>query len=139
MLSNTEAFLKRYAQAFEQNDAALAASYCLLPTVIMSDESKIVFDKFDDLTCTFQRLIDILNNAGVVKLLPQISQTIRLSATLMFINMRWQFYDKNNDLCFTCAASYTLQKKDNDDLKIIVTVIDDNENALEKLFQKDHK
>jgi len=139
MSGNTEAFLKRYAQAFEQNDATLAASFCLLPTVIMSDENKIVFDKRADLTLTFQRLIDNFNRAGVVKHLPQISQTIRLSATLMFINMRWHYYDKNNELCFACAASYTLQKKDNEDLKIIVTVMDDKQKTLEKSFQQDDK
>jgi len=89
MSSNTGAFLKRYAQAFEQNDATLAASFCLIPTLIMSDENKIVFDKRADLIFTFQRLIDNFNRAGVVKHLAQISRSMRLSATLMFINMRW--------------------------------------------------
>ena len=59
---------------------------------------------------------------------------MRLSDTLFFSKMRWQFYDEQEQYCFGCATSYTLQKMPDEQLKIIVTVIDDDENRLADIF-----
>ena len=59
---------------------------------------------------------------------------MRLSDTLFFSKMCWQFYDEQEQYCFGCATSYTLQKMPDEQLKIIVTVIDDDENRLADIF-----
>jgi hypothetical protein len=131
----SEQFLQNYAKAFEQNDPALAASFCLLPTLVVSDDRRAVFEDRADLIASFQGLIDILDTANVVKHEPEIKKFIRLSPSIIFINMRWQFYDENAICCLTCSASYTLQKLPGGELKIIIAVLDDDK-SIQKLFRK---
>ena len=50
--------------------------------------------------------------------------------------MRWKFYYENRQLSFGCATSYTLQKMPNNQFKIIVVVMDDDENKLAEIFYR---
>jgi hypothetical protein len=72
--------------------------------------------------------------AGIKTFVPSLQQTMRLSDTLFFSKMRWKFYNAQQQLCFGCATSYTLQKMPDNQLKIIVAVIDDDENILADIF-----
>lgn len=133
---DVENFLDVYAKALNTFDVKKVASFYLPPTIIMNDEGKKVMTCEEELQQSFSRMFAKFNQAGIKKFVPKLQQTMRLSDTLFFSKMRWQFYDEQELLCFSCATSYTLQKMPDGQLKIIVTVIDDDESKLAEIFTR---
>ncbi|WP_339723607.1 hypothetical protein [uncultured Paraglaciecola sp.] len=133
---NSESFLEIYSKALNSFDAKKIASFCLPPTIIMTDNSKKVMVSEEELEVGISRMITKFKLAGIHSFVPKLQQTMRLSDSLFFSKMRWQFYDASQQLCFSCATSYTLQKMPDKHLKIIVAVIDDDENKLAEVLAR---
>ncbi|MFQ3190012.1 MAG: hypothetical protein ACI936_001140 [Paraglaciecola sp.] len=134
MLIDSKDFLDIYAKALNTFDSKKVASFCIPPTIIMNDKSKRVITNEEELEHTLSQMFANFNQAGIRKFVPKLQQTMRLSDSLFFSKMRWQFLDEKDQLCFSCATSYTLQKMPDKQLKIIVAVIDDDENKLTDIF-----
>jgi hypothetical protein len=133
---DSESFLDAYAKVLNTFDTKKIANFCLPPTIIMNDNSKKVMANEEELEKAVSRMITQFIKVGVKTFVPKLQQTMRLSDTLYFSKMRWQFFDQNDELCFGCATSYTLQKMPDNQFKIIVAVIDDDENKLTDLFSR---
>jgi hypothetical protein len=131
---DSEYFLDIYAKALNTFDPKKVAKFCLTPTIIMSDKSKKVITSEVELEHAISQMFANFKQAGIKTFMPKLQQTMRLSDSLFFSKMRWQFYDEQEQLCFGCSMSYTLQKMPDKQLKIIVAVIDDDENKLETIF-----
>ena len=131
---DSEYFLGNYAKALNSFDPRKVASFCLPPTIIMNDKGKRVINTEDELEKVICRMLAKFNQAGIKTFVPKLQQTMRLSDTLFFSKMRWQFYDQQEQFCFGLATSYTLQKMPDKQLKIIVAVIDDDEAKLADVF-----
>ncbi|MBL4630901.1 MAG: hypothetical protein JKY14_06995 [Paraglaciecola sp.] len=127
-------FFNLYAQALNTFNSQEVASFCLAPTVVMSDLTKKVMVSKDEVEQTFSRILKKLDQAGIKTFEPKLQQTMRLSGTLFFSKMRWYLYDQQQQLSFSFAASYTLQKMPDEQFKIIVLIIDDDENKLADIF-----
>jgi hypothetical protein len=134
MQIDSEYFLDNYAKALNTFDPQKVASFCLPPTIIMNDKIKKVMTSEKEIEQDVVRMFAKFKRIGVTKFVPKLQQTMRLSDTLLFSKMRWHFYDAQEKLCFSCATSYTLQKMPDNQLKIIVAVIDDDENQLAENF-----
>jgi hypothetical protein len=132
---DSERFLDIYAKALNTFDPKKIASYCLPPTITMNDSIKKVMANEDELEQAISYMMTKFSHAGVKTFVPRLQQTMRLSDTLFFSKIRWQFYDAKEQLCFGCSTSYTLQKMPDKQLKIIVAVIDDDENKLTEIFK----
>ncbi|PKH00548.1 hypothetical protein [Paraglaciecola sp. MB-3u-78] len=128
-----EYFLDIYAKALNTFDPKKVASFCLTPTIIMSDKSKKVITSELELEHAISQMFANFKQSGIKTFTPKLQQTMRLSDSLFFSKMRWQFFNEQDQLCFGCATSYTLQKMPDKQLKIIVAVIDDDENKLETI------
>jgi hypothetical protein len=133
---NLETFLDDYAKALNTFDTKNIGHFFLSPTIIMNDKSKKVMNSEEELEQASSQMFAKLSQAGMKKFVPKLQQTVRLSDTLFFSKMRWQFYDDKDQLCFGCTTSYTLQKMPDKQLKIIVAVIDDDENKLADIFTR---
>jgi hypothetical protein len=131
---DSESFLEMFAKALNTFDPKVVTSFHLPPTIIMNDKSKKVLVSEEELDKAFSRMFAKFTQAGIKTFVPKLQQTMRLSDSLFFSKMRWQLFDENDQLCFGCATSYTLQKMPDKQLKIIVSVIDDDENKLAKIF-----
>jgi hypothetical protein len=131
---DSEQFLEVYAKALNTFEPKKIASFCLPPTVIMDDYGKKVMNSELELQAAFEGMFDKLKQAGISKFVPELHQTMRLSDTLFFSKMRWQFFNQQDQLQFSCATSYTLQRMPDKQLKIIVAVIDDDEHQLATIF-----
>ena len=131
---DSEYFLDMYAKALNTFDPKNIASFCLPPTIVMNDKGKKVINSEEELEQAFSRMFVKFSQAGIKTFVPKLQQTMRLSDTLFFSKMRWQFFDEQGQLCFGCSTSYTLQKMPDKQLKIIVAVIDDDENKLADVF-----
>ena len=117
-----------FAGTFLQDNPALAANYCVVPNIIIGEQNKRVLNSKKELENFF------LAMQGVTDYLPIINQTLRLSDSLYFTNIRWRLMDCHNEVIITWAASYTLQKTEDGQLKIIVTVVDDDHQQLKTLL-----
>jgi hypothetical protein len=134
---NLETFLDDYAKALNTFDTKNIGNFFLSPTIIMNDKSKKIMNSDEELEQASSRMFAKLSQVGIKKFVPKLQQTVRLSDTLFFSKMRWQFYDDKDQLCFGCTTSYNLQKMPDKQLKIIVAVIDDDdENKLADIFTR---
>jgi hypothetical protein len=133
---NLETFLDDYAKALNIFDPKNIGNFFLSPTIIMNDKSKKVMNSEEELEQASSRMFAKLSQVGIKKFVPKLQQTVRLADTLFFSKMRWQFYDDKDQLCFGCTTSYNLQKMPDKQLKIIVAVIDDDENKLANIFTR---
>ncbi|MBU3003402.1 hypothetical protein [Paraglaciecola arctica] len=133
---DSEYFLELYANALNSFDSKKIASFCLPPTIVMTDDSKKVLACVEELENAVSRTIAKFEVAGIKSFVPKLQQTMRLSDSLFFSKMRWQFFDTNEQLRFSCATSYTLQKMPDKQLKIIVAVIDDDEKKLAEVLAR---
>lgn len=136
MATSSDEFFKEYANCFAVNDAQQASNFYFLPTVIMNDTEKSVFSQKAELVQRISNLMDSLTQVGVVHYIAEVCQTMRLSDNILFSNVKWRFHDAQDKKVFGCFTSYTLQKQDNGELRIIVSVIDDEEKELAKLLQR---
>ncbi len=134
MQANTQTFFDTYSKAYETGVAHSIAVLYFVPAVIMSEEKKNVFTKVDDIAGHVQGLMDQLHTIGVAKMSPDVCQTMRLSENILFSNVNWSFFDEHGQHIFSCFVSYTLQIVD-EQLKIIVSVIDDEEREIAKLLE----
>lgn len=133
MPQNTQAFFDKYAKAYRAYDANAVAELYFIPAVIMSDDNKDVFSSTQDVVMYVERLMVRLRKIGAVDFVPHVCQTMRLSDNILFSNVKWSFYAEGKKPLFSCYVSYTLQFVEND-LKVIVTVMDDEERELAKLL-----
>ncbi|KXI28662.1 hypothetical protein [Paraglaciecola hydrolytica] len=131
---DVQQFLTNFAETFNNNKPELAATFCLLPSIIIGDHNKTVLNSQKALQAIFSRFIRRLHAKGIVNFVPEVNQTMRLSDSLLFTNIRWQLFDKEGQLQVNGSSSYTMQLMPDQQLKIIITVIDDEEKQLEKMF-----
>ena len=108
---NLETFLDDYAKALNTFDTKNIGNFFLSPTIIMNDKSKKVMYSDEELEQASSRMFAKLSQVSIKKFMPKLQQTVRLS--------------------------YNLQKMPDKQLKIIVAVIDDDdENKLADIFTR---
>lgn len=130
MASQSEQFFINYAHSIAANDPNSMAEHHLLPTVFVTDNIKQVCNQLSAVEKINQRLLDGLNSKEVSISVPQINQAMRLSDSILFCTVKWQFLNQNEETCFSATCSYTLQSDKNGQLKIIVSVLDDDDKIL---------
>ena len=131
---DSEFFLDNYAKAFNSFDPKIIASFYFPATIIMNDKRKKVMTCEGELERTLSQMLAKFTQVVIKRFVLKLQQTMRLSDTLFFSKMRWEFYTEQQQLCFGCATSYTLQKMPDNQLKMIVAVIDDALNKLADIF-----
>ena len=122
---DSECFLDTDAKALNTFAPKKVTSFCLRPTNIMRDISKKIITSEVELEHVISQMFTNFKQVCIKTFMPKLQQTMGLSDSLFFSKMRWQFIDDHDQLCFGCATSYTLQSKPDKQLKIIVAVIDD--------------
>ncbi|MEP7706301.1 hypothetical protein [Paraglaciecola sp. 25GB23A] len=127
-------FLMDFAGTFLQDKPALAANYCVVPNIIIGEQNKRVLNSKKELENFFMGFSEVLAMQGITSFLPIINQILRLSDSLYFTNIRWRLMDCHNEVIITWAASYTLQKTEDGQLMIIVTVVDDDHQQLKTML-----
>ncbi|WP_240919966.1 hypothetical protein [Paraglaciecola sp. 20A4] len=132
-------FLMDYAHALDRHDVERLINFCLLPTVVINDHDKYVFMQGDELAKSCHVMLKRLRAANIVRHLPNLTQAIRLSDTLHFLKMRWQLLDADDQVVSVCATSYTLQEVADGSLKIIVAVVDDDQESIFQFFSSNHE
>ena len=130
MASQTEDFFEQYAATLALHDADALSKHHLLPCVFMLDDDKRIIHEQDEMVTINQNYIEALEALHVVKHKALVNQAIRLSDKILFANVRWQFKDKDDKTVYSGQCSYTLQQVEDNELKIIVEVIDDEDRIL---------
>lgn len=130
MASQSETFFEDYAMALNSDNANILSEFHLLPTIFMTDQKKKVCNDHDELMKYNTRLIENLEQAGVAKHIPLVNQAMRLSESVLFCNVRWRCFDRDDNVMFSSNCSYTLQQASEDVFKIIVVVLDGEESRI---------
>lgn len=129
----SQEFFDDHAKGYYDNSAMSVAEHFFVPSVIMSNETKNVFTSIDAVAKQIQEFMNKLVSLGVEHFEPEVCQTMKLSENILFSNVKWVYKDDAGQEVLHCFVSYTLQSE-NDSLKIIVSVIDDQQRELAKLL-----
>lgn len=135
MASQSEAFFVDYAKALDAGDVDALTNMHFMPSVFVSDETKHICALPEDIQDYNGRLVGALKRAGVVRHEPQVNQAMRLSDSIMFVTVKWRMKDDADATCFECYCSYTIQTQD-DKLKIVVAVLDDENQKITQLLKQ---
>lgn len=129
----SQKFFDDYAEGYYNNSSTAVAEHFFVPSVIMSNETKNVFTSIEAVAKQIQEFMNKLVSLGVAQFEPEVCQTMKLSENILFSNVKWVYKDETGQEILHCFVSYTLQSE-NDSLKIIVSVIDDQQRELAKLL-----
>ena len=129
----SQEFFDDYAKGYYNNSPQSVAEHFFVPSVIMSNETKNVFTSTDAVAKQIQEFMNKLVSLGGAQFKPEVCQTMKLSENILFSNVKWVYKDETGLEILHCFVSYTLQSE-NDSLKIIVSVIDDQQRELAKLL-----
>lgn len=133
MAIRSQDFFDQYAAAYQSYDADAVADMYFLPAVLMSDDAKSVYTSHDAIVVVIEELMQKFQALGVMEFEAEVCQAMKLSENIMFCNVKWNFRNITNEVVFSCFVSYTMQS-DNEQLKIIVSVTDDEERELDRLL-----
>jgi hypothetical protein len=59
-----------------------------------------------------------------------------MSEDVIFVQVKWQAMDENYSRLFGCHVSYTMKVDPQGSLKIMISVLDDEEKALSQLLDE---
>lgn len=132
----TGQFFDDYALTMDAGDVDAMSAFCGKPTVFVSDKTKQICHNHEE-TCKINKLLlKSLQAGGVIKHTPRLVQSMSLSNNIQFCSVKWSFFDINEQVLFISNCSYTLQTSADNQMKIIVTVLDDDEKVISKLMAK---
>ncbi|GAA0856720.1 hypothetical protein [Aliiglaciecola litoralis] len=136
MSDRMELFFSKYATALDNGDAEALSDLSVRPMIFVSDETKRICHSHKEVVEVNSNLIAGLGGGGVVKHQPTVTQSMRLSDTVLFVSVRWEFFDTNDAKLFSCICSYTLQIENDDSVKVLVLVVDDEQKIITELMKQ---
>lgn len=136
MADRIEQFFTHYAQAVDDGAVQSMSECSVKPMIFVSDDVKNVCHTQQDIEKVNSLLLKGLDKGGVVKHVPKVTQSMRLSDAVLFVAVRWHFVDASDTTIFSCFCSYTLQVEASNELKILVVVLDDEQKTISKLMQQ---
>lgn len=135
MKQSSQEFFDIYMKAYDQFSAEDVAELYYVPSIIMSEDQKNVMITKEQVIESIQSLMDNLKKIGVVSHKFEILQSMRLSESILFTNVKWLLLNDNNEQLFTCHVSYTLQRSKSGELLVVASVLDDEESQILKLME----
>lgn len=138
--SKDEAALEQFFSAFSEaiNKAALEelAVFYHVPCVFVSNDEKSVCSSTDQIIKRVGVLLDVCQKVDAIKHSATIVHSMSLSDRVLFAKVDWQIRNSQDELCLTCATSYTLERGGAHGFDIIVSVIAEEEQALGDMCSK---
>ncbi len=132
-----EQALERFFLALSQamSDVALGEllAFYHVPCVFVSKEEKAVCSSAEQVTSRLTRLFEPCQKANAIKHNASVVHAMTLSNTILFATVDWQICNDKNDVKFCCSTSYTLERGGEFGFDIIVSVIDEEERALDNM------
>lgn len=136
MVDTIEQFFVQYSAAMDKADVRKLTSFSLKPMVFVTDDSKRICHSQQDIDAVNGLLISGLKKGGVVKHTPKVIQSMRLSDSVRFVKVRWIFSDTDEQTLFSCYCSYTMQVVNGEHLKILISVLDDENQVITNLMKQ---
>ncbi|MDF2179330.1 hypothetical protein P2G88_13815 [Aliiglaciecola sp. CAU 1673] len=129
-------FFEQYATAYSKGDVAAICAKYHVPVVIISDKSKQVYSSTERLQEHIQGWIDRLKTAGIEQFEVDVRQVMPLSENIYFTSVKWHCSDRSGQELMDCFCSYTVQRTELGDLSLLVCVLDDEEQKLDALINR---
>lgn len=131
-----EKFFYAFSQTMNQMSMESLKVFYHVPCVFVSSDDKAVCSnaaqiekRLSELFHGFQPTVPVKHEATIV-------HGMSLSDSVLFAKVDWRMLNENNDSSFRCSTSYTLERGGEHGFDIIVSVIDEEEKALDDLFSQ---
>lgn len=136
MADRIEQFFTHYAKTMDDGAVDMMSECSVKPMIFVSDDVKNICHTQKDIEDVNGLLLKGLDQGGVVKHIPKVTQSMRLSDSVLFVTVRWNFIDATNTTKLSCFCSYTIQVEQTDELKILVVVLDDEQKVITNLMKE---
>ncbi|GAC13952.1 hypothetical protein [Aliiglaciecola lipolytica] len=135
-MDRIEQFFKGYATTLDQGLLVQLSDFSGKSLVFVTDDTKQICHSDAEIINVHETILKALQAGSVTKHVPKIIQSMRLSESVLFVKVRWDLYDQNEKLLFSCYCSYTLQTDEETLFKILVIVLDDEQKQLSELIKQ---
>ncbi|MFA3790821.1 hypothetical protein AB6T38_06865 [Aliiglaciecola sp. SL4] len=135
-MEKIEKFFDDYSESLNQGLIDEMAKFSGKTLVVVTDENKIICHSQKDINEINSDMINSLKARGVVKYIPNVVQSMRLSESVIFVKVRWTLCDQNGKDVFSCYCSYTLQIDDLNSFKIIIIVVGDEDKQFNQMMKR---
>ncbi|TDF38455.1 hypothetical protein EYS14_12325 [Alteromonadaceae bacterium M269] len=132
-MTDTQQFFAAFAEAYNEKDAELIAANYRQPCVMMSDDKKDVYSTEAEITYYAEQLLQRFAEVGAVGHAASVMHCLRMSESVLFTQVRWEASDAEGTRLFGCCVSYTIQVDAEGGLKIMMSLLDEEDKALSEL------
>ncbi|MDX3773732.1 DUF4440 domain-containing protein [Chromatiaceae bacterium AAb-1] len=124
---DVDSFFQQYAAAYSSYDSTVLTELFSLPCLLLADEHKSLLTDEDLLARHIEHQFAQYRKLNVVRVSFRVQNQVRLADNMAFVSLYWRFLDAQEQILFTCHASYTLQMKDQQ--WYLVAIVTDDESA----------
>ncbi|MEP4891764.1 MAG: hypothetical protein ABJV04_17205 [Aliiglaciecola sp.] len=135
-MEKIEKFFDDYSESLNLGLIDEMAKFSGKTLVVVTDENKIICHSQKDINAINSDMLNSLKAGGIVKYIPKVVQSMRLSESVIFVKVRWTLCDQNGKDVFNCYCSYTLQIDDLNLFKIIIIVVDDEDKQFNQMMKR---
>ncbi|MDM7860011.1 hypothetical protein QTP81_05305 [Alteromonas sp. ASW11-36] len=128
-----ERFFFALSQAMSDVSLGELLAFYHVPCVFVSNDEKTVCSNPEQITSRLTRLFEPCQKANAIQHNATVVHAMTLSDSILFAKVDWQICNDKNDVEFSCSTSYTLERGGEFGFDIIVSVIDEEERALDDM------
>ncbi|WP_100642005.1 hypothetical protein [Alteromonas facilis] len=126
-------FFKALSGAMSEVSLSELLAFYHVPCVFVSNEDKTICSTTEEVTQRLAKLFERCQQANAIQHEANIVHAMKLSDSVLFAKVNWDIKNRQNDVCLTCSTSYTVEKGGEFGFDIIVSVIDEEERAIEDI------
>jgi ketosteroid isomerase-like protein len=129
-------FFEAFSDAYGDKNAERIAECYRQPCVLMSDDKKHMYSTRQEITDFANHVLARFEKVGAVNHAATVLHSLKMSDDIIFVQVKWEASDESHTRLFGCHVSYTLKIDNQDSLKIMISVLDDEEKALSQLLDE---
>lgn len=133
-MPDIKAFFDAFADAYDNKNPDSVAACYRQPCVLMSDDNKHMYSTREEITDFAEHVLERFEKIGAVNHVASVIHSLKMSEDIVFVQVKWEASDKNHARLFGCHVSYTMKVDAQGALKIMISVLDDEEKALSQLL-----
>lgn len=136
LLFRANDFFDEYAKALESFNAKRLAHNYELPCSFLSDENVTSFTDATQLEGFFSKGLTFYKQNGIAVVQPEVWSKERLTEKMVKVKINWHYFNKSNELLYSCTYYYLLRKGTENELKIITAISVNEKERMEEWLKR---
>ncbi len=127
-------FFEVFARAYDEKSAESIAACYRQPCVLMSDDKQHMYSTREEVLEFANHVLQRFDKLGAVNHSASVIHSLKMSEDVLFVQVKWEASNEERERLFGGHASYTMKVDSEGSLKIMISVLDDEEKAMSQLL-----